>query len=284
MTNLEPWVLAADAARVPAGARAQLAAAWAEEARRPDRILLETCHRVELYGIGAQPAGAVGCAEHLIRVAAGLESAVVGEDEVLHQVRQALATARADGRRDVRLTRLFETAIAAGRRARAGRTAVSAGLAERAVAWLATRAELERQPVLVAGAGRMGTALARAVTAAGARVTIASRDPQRAQTAAARFGAHPTDLRTAAHQAPGAAAIAVALAGPWQVLTGPLPPTADLSSPSAVPAHARGEFLSVDDLFQGAGPPPAGYVQAATAIVSAKLAEYRDWLEVKSCA
>lgn len=285
MSTLEPWVLAADAARLLAAERAQLAAAWAEEARRPDRILLETCHRVELYGIGTRPDQAVECAEHLIRVAAGLESAVVGEDEVLHQVRQALATSRASAPRDVRLTRLFETAIAAGRRARAGRTATSAGLAERAVAWLATRADLDRQPVLVAGAGRMGTALARAATAAGARVTIASRDPKHAETAAARIGASHIDLGSAAHQATTARAIAVALAGPWHLPAGPLPPTADLSSPSAVPPHARGEFLSVDDLFQGgAGTPPAGYVQTATAIVSAKLAEYRDWLEVKSCA
>jgi glutamyl-tRNA reductase len=284
VTTIEPWVLAADAARVPATERARLAATWAEEARRPDRILLETCHRVELYGIGTRPAAAVACAEHLLRVAAGLESAVVGEDEVLHQVRQALATARASAPRDVRLTRLFETAIAAGRRARAQRTATSAGLAGRAVAWLATRAELASQPVLVAGAGRMGTALARAATAAGARVTIASRDLQRAQAAAARIGARATDLNSATREATNAAAVAVALAGPWHLVAGPLPPTADLSSPSAVPPYARGEFLSVDDLFNGAGTPPAGYVQAATAIVSAKLAEYRDWLEVKSCA
>jgi glutamyl-tRNA reductase len=115
-------------------------------------------------------------------------------------------------------------------------------------------------------------------------VTIASRDRERAQAAAARIGADAIDLDAAALEATRAAAVAVALAGPWHLVAGPLPPTADLSSPSAVPPHARGEFLSVDDLFTGAGTPPAGYVQAATAIVSAKLAEYRDWLEVKSCA
>ena len=68
-------------------------------------MMLETCHRVELYGLGEPPAPAGPeevrllrgevAAGHLFRVACGLESAVVGEDEVLHQVREALAAARA---------------------------------------------------------------------------------------------------------------------------------------------------------------------------------------------
>ena len=91
-------------------------------------ILLSTCHRVELYGFGIMPdlgtrlhvETGVQAVRHLMRVAAGLESAIIGEDEVLHQVRDAFARARARPSLDGRLQRLFETAIASGRRARAG--------------------------------------------------------------------------------------------------------------------------------------------------------------------
>jgi glutamyl-tRNA reductase len=282
MTAPEPWVHALDAASTPAAERARVAESWSDEAARPDRILLQTCHRVELYGVGPAPAAALPAAEHLLRVAAGLESAVIGEDEVLHQVRSALQAAA--GPRDVRLTRLFESAIAAGRRARAGRTTSSASLAGLALRWLAGRTELEGRPVVVAGAGHMGWALARAARHAGAEVTVASRSRGRAEAAARSLGARAADLAGAAGQTSGAAAVAVALAGPWEELRCRLPPTADLSWPSAVPPHVRGEYLGVDDLFAGGGEPPPGYVESATAIVAAKLAEYRSWLEVKSCA
>jgi len=282
MTASEPWVHALDAASAPAAERARAAASWAAESARQDRILLQTCHRVELYGVGPAPAAALPAAEHLLRVATGLESAVIGEDEVLHQVRGALLAAA--GPRDVRLTRLFETAIAAGRRARAGRTASTASLAGLALRWLARRTELKGRPVLVAGAGHMGWALARAARKAGAQVTVASRSRDRAEAAARSLGAQATDLTRAAGQTAAAAAVAVALAGPWEELTGTLPPTADLSWPSAVAPHVRGEYLGVDDLFAGGEEPPPGYVESATAIVVAKLAEYRSRLEVKSCA
>src|SRR5207302_523178 len=82
--------------------------------------------------------------------AAGLESTVPGENEVLRQVRDALATARRRGL-DPRLARLFEMAIATGRRARSGDGRRQPGLAEQAVAWLNSRVRLARRPVVVAG-------------------------------------------------------------------------------------------------------------------------------------
>src|SRR5260370_40996493 len=100
---------------------------------------------------------------HLMRVACGLESVIVGEDEVLHQVRQTLAVARVDRALDRRLTRLFETAIAAGRRARSGRSASSGNLAQNAGAWLRGKAQGSGRLGGVAGAGRMGAALAHSV-------------------------------------------------------------------------------------------------------------------------
>jgi glutamyl-tRNA reductase len=292
----QPWVAGASAAQHSAEERERIAAGLRQGAGG-GQVLLSTCHRVELYGFGELPRLAAGLPRqsgqaavvHLLRVAAGLESALVGEDEVLHQVRDAFREAAAgDHRLDARLHRLFEVAVATGRRARTGRTATGAGLAGRAVDWLQGRAPLRGRPVLVAGAGRMGSALAHAARKQGALVTIASRDPERAQRLASVYDGAGVSLAEGADLVPGSAGVAVALSGPWQelaTLADPLPPIADISAPSALPAALRarlnGGFLGVDDLFSGGTPPP-GYVDAAEQIILGKAGEYLGWLEARS--
>ncbi len=275
------WAIVATAGNVPAPERDDLRRSLElAAAGRSDRVLLATCHRVELYGTGPLPPTALSvlggsqAVEHLLRVAAGLESAVRGEDEVLHQVRGAIAGARLDRRVDGALVRLFETAIAAGRRSRSGRHSQAPGLADRAVAWLAQRFGLAGKPVMVVGAGPVGLALARSVRRHGAELTIASRHGR------VVAGVPAIDLEQAAHRAPAMAAAAVALAGPWAAAN-QLPPTVDLSSPSAVSPAARArlgsDFLGIDDLFKNGGPAPRGYVELAEAVVSSKTAEYLAW-------
>jgi glutamyl-tRNA reductase len=291
----QPWIAGVSAAERPAEERARIAVRLREGAAGSS-VLLSTCHRVELYGFGEPPrlAGELGLLSgeaavvHLLRVAAGLESALVGEDEVLHQVRDAVREAAAGARLDSRLHRLFEVAVATGRNARAGRTVASAGLAGRAVDWLGERVPLGDRPVLVAGAGRMGSALAHAARKKGARVVIASRDPARARRLAAVYEGTGVGLAEGADVARRSVGVAVALSGPWPDLAGlpdPLPPIADISAPSAVPGELRarlnGGFLGVDDLFSGGAPPP-GYVEAAERIISGKAGEYLDWLEARS--
>jgi glutamyl-tRNA reductase len=248
--------------------------------------LLATCHRVELYGFGPGPSRpdmrlleGDAAVRHLFRVAAGLESAVVGETEILGQVRDALAHVRERGT-DQRVARLFETAIAVGRTARAMPLPARDGLAERAVGWLAGRAPLAGRPVLVVGTGAMGTSLAAAAEAAGGVVTIAGRRPERA----------PLDLRTAAHRAPEMAAVAVALRGEWVELAAAaeavparrLPPLADLSAPPAVPARVRlslgPDFLGIDQLWQRT-PGETAWATRAGETVEDAVAEYVGWLQ-----
>src|SRR6202521_3402707 len=250
MPAREPWVMAAHADSVGADERDQIARLLEGTINSDCKILLSPCHRVELYGLGAMPKldaplhveTGEDAIKHLIRVAVGLESAIIGEDEVLHQVREALRIARASGPLDQRLQRLFETAIAAGRRARAGRTATSGNLAQRAVAWLEQRSTLAGRTVLIAGAGRMGSSLAHSARLAGADVAIASRDATRAKRLAHLYGGEGLDLADAAKLAADSAAIAVALAGVWhelQPMAGELPPIADISAPTAVPEAVR---------------------------------------------
>ena len=291
----QPWVLGIQADSADAEVRDRLAHSFQERiTAHSDWVLLSTCHRVELYGFGAQPdlvdslkvETGEAAVRHLIRVAAGLESAIIGEDEVLHQVRQAVGSARAARALDGRVIRLFETAIAAGRRSRAGRTAASGNLAQQAVAWLGKKSSLAGQSVLVAGAGRMGSSLAHAAKQAGADIVIASRDPKRARRLAHVYNGNSTDLAGGAELAPSMAAVAVALAGLWhefQPPDGPLPPIADISAPPAVAAGIRSrlncDFLGIDDLYVHSQPVPRGYIDEAEGIVAAKTLEYLSWVE-----
>jgi glutamyl-tRNA reductase len=292
MTTL--WALAASAGDIDAASRARIAGEMEEWlAGGGVGVALNTCHRAELYGFGAMPEpGGVHrlpgtqAITHLLRVACGLESVIVGEDEVLHQVRDALRSARVSPRLDFRLQRLFESAIATGRKARSGRTESSGNLAQSAVAWLRARSTVSGRMVVVAGAGRMGSALAHSLTAAGAEVVVASRDPQRALRLARVYAGRGVDLRAGADLAGQAAGVAVALGGPWTELVaagGSLPPIADISAPQAVPEAVRrrmnGSFLGIDDLYHRTQPLPGAYIKDAERLVAIKAAEYAAWLE-----
>jgi len=281
-----PWALVAQAGEVDVGARSRLESALEElVAFHRHWAMLATCHRVEAYGFGHGPSLAgmraldgEAAVRHLFRVASGLESAVVGETEILGQVRDALVRARERGT-DERLARLFESAIATGRTARAMPLPARDGLAERAVGWLDRRAPLAGRPVLVVGTGAMGTSLATAATTLGGLVTVAGRRPERAAL----------DLRAAAHRAPDMAAVAVALRGEWVELAAAaeaaparrLPPLADLSAPPAVPARVRlalgPDFLGIDELWQRSTGESAWAARAEAAVDEA-VGEYVGWL------
>jgi len=289
-----PWAVVASASDFDPDGRASIAGEMRRWVRAGGNgVALVTCHRAELYGFGAIPAlgGGIRAGDqaviHLVRVACGLESAIVGEDEVLHQVRRALSEAGLDRNVDGRLRRLFETAIAAGRRARASRTESSGNLAQNAVAWLRQRGDVSGRMVIVAGAGRMGAALAHSAGQSGAELIIASRDVAHAVRLAGVHAARGVDLRAGAELATQAAGVAVALGGPWneleRVAGSNLAPIADISAPQAVPDSVRrrmnGSFLGIDDLYRRGGPLPGAYIEDAERLVALKAAEFNAWLE-----
>lgn len=268
----------------PPDERAALAARLRRE--QEGCVLLSTCHRVELYGWGDGPPAGLPvaltgeeAARHLFRVAAGLESAAAGEDQVLHQVRQALVES---GDIDPALRRLFDDAIAAGRRVRATLPAPIHGLEDPAVAWLAERAQLSRGFVLVAGAGALGQALTRTLKERGAAVVVASRS---------RRPEAEVDLNAAARLAPRASAIAVALGGPWHDLQpldpSTLPPVVDLSAPAAVPQPVRDalgdRLLGIDEVIEEPGTATA-WRAAAAELVEEGLEAHRAWLGARGSA
>lgn len=123
-------------------------------------------------------------ARHLFRVAAGIESMVIGESEILGQVRSAFAASTVAGTHTVALSRLFHSAIRVGRRARSqtgiGRHAVSISSTAVALA-RSTFGELAGKTVLVVSAGEAGKLTARTLSQSGVgRMLVTSRNAERA--------------------------------------------------------------------------------------------------------
>jgi glutamyl-tRNA reductase len=202
----------------PAGA-----AAWVRtRAGVAEALVLSTCNRMEVYAAvpdddaagaaarvlaavaeraGVEPAvlaahartlSGADAAAHLCRVAAGLDSVVLGESQITGQLRRALAAARADGALGGVLERLGSTALGAGRRARA-RFTPSAGpatVAQAAVHALDRAGVLRGARVLVMGAGETATdVLAHLPRAGVAGVTVTNRSAPAGRAVAERYGA-----------------------------------------------------------------------------------------------
>jgi glutamyl-tRNA reductase len=195
---------------------AELARTLAGE--RSEAVCLSTCNRTELYLADESPEGAAEKAEaallaleaelgpalyrlrdedaalHLFRVAAGLDSLVPGEGEILGQVRAAHAA----GATGAILDRLFRQALHAGKKART-ETAIgeSPASVSSAAAALAEQVfgELRGREVVLIGAGKVGELAIRSLVSRGASIAfVANRTAGRAQELAVRFGGSPLSL------------------------------------------------------------------------------------------
>ena len=185
-----------------------------------ESVLLSTCNRTEIYVQAEKFHGAVAdvrnflcelaflapeelsdhlytfhdaaAVAHLFSVAAGLDSAVLGESEILGQVRSAWEVAAAERAAGSSMHLLFRHAVEVGKRVRTetgiGRSSVSVSSA--AVALASERlGGLDGTRVLVLGAGEMGEGMLVSLVAAGVRdVRVANRTPERATALADRVG------------------------------------------------------------------------------------------------
>ncbi|WP_045245969.1 glutamyl-tRNA reductase [Thermus filiformis] len=174
-------------------------------------VALSTCNRTELYFTGGRVERAVGflrslgvgeehlyvregldALRHLYRVAAGLDSLVVGESQILGQVREALFQARRWRSTDALLEKAFLTAVAFGKRARSetliGQGAVSVAYAAVDLAQ-AVYGDLTGLSVAVLGAGEMAQLLLVHLRARGVgRVLVVNRSLEKAEELARRHG------------------------------------------------------------------------------------------------
>ena len=185
-----------------------------------EAVVLSTCNRSEVYVVAEKfhPAYAdlrtffselafvppeeladhlyvhdgADAASHLFTVAAGLDSAVIGEAEILGQVRQAWEKAQEEQAAGSQLNLLFRHALEVGKRARTetgiGRHVASVSTA--AVAMAAERlGSLQGRSILVMGAGDMGEGMVRSLATNGVTdIRIANRTWERAADLAERVG------------------------------------------------------------------------------------------------
>jgi glutamyl-tRNA reductase len=298
--------LVAHAREVPAVERERFADRLDRDLGR-SALLLQTCHRVEAYVrvAGSDPApraldailpagGRVlrddAAVRHAVTVAVGRDSVVVGEDQILHQLRISVEAARAASALDPALDRVFTRALRAGRLARSWQQGRRTSLADVALASIERLAGPVRgRRILVVGAGQMGQLAVHAALAAGATVTVANRTAARASATAAATGSHAAGF----DPGPGAAefaGIVVAIGGPWRIS----PATADallrgasvvvdLSVPPAVPARliaGLGERLVTADSLARAGsadPAPGPQDGRIDDLIERTVGELRDW-------
>lgn len=172
-------------------------------------VLISTCNRTELYlscseevnpgELLCQAAGAEyapyrdafvtlsgkKAVEHLMEVAAGLRSRIFGEDQIISQVKGAIAIAREAGATDSILETLFRSAISAGKeiRAKVRLTSVPTSAASMAVALLQKKlGELKGKKALVIGNGEMGRLSASLLHEKGCQVSVTLRTYRHGET------------------------------------------------------------------------------------------------------
>jgi len=226
-------------------------------------VAVATCHRLELYVEGASPdsvrtffagwttsSGALStatmlengeAARHLFRVSAGLEAAVLGDDNILGQLRSAYRAA-CDGRMaGPLLHRMFHCAFRAGKRVRSETDLGRGGrsVAGEAVAVINRKlGGLASKRVLVLGAGDMARIAAGRLAKRGTgQLVISNRSYQRASDLAASTGGEVVPWSWRARALASADAVIVGTGAPEPVLS---------ASVLRQAASARGTLLAVD--------------------------------------
>ena len=182
----------------------------ASKGRFDEALLISTCNRVELYATSVDPIAAVQNAReafagrlsdpvgdnvlyqergvdvirHVFRVASSLDSLVVGEPQILGQVKDAFDAAKGAGTVGTLLGRCFTQAFATAKRVRH-----ETGIAEGTVSVSSIACELakkifgnlEGRRTLLLGAGEMGESAARSLRQTGTQLHVINRSEERAQ-------------------------------------------------------------------------------------------------------
>lgn len=216
-----------------------------------EAVAISTCNRTELYLVASDPVEAetvalgmlarqgeirptelsgsiyslrnCDAARHLHRVAAGLESMVIGEHEVQGQVKRAYETALEAGATGPLTNRLFRAALATGKRVRA-ETQIAAGrvsLSSMAVELAGkTIGDLRGRSVVVLGTGETSELTAAALADRGAEmVFVANRRRERAREVARRFGGRTVGIEDLPEELAAADIMLAATASPHPIVT-----------------------------------------------------------------
>jgi glutamyl-tRNA reductase len=315
--------LVAHARSVPSLRREAFAAQLATLGDGPGHLVVHTCHRVELYvapgafaaPLPELPAGGerledVAAVRHLISVACGLDSAVLGETQILHQLREPIAARQAGRALDPVLDRLFQVSLHAGRVAHGWFNGSPRSLADVALDRIAAEiGPLEGRRILVVGVGRMGRLAAFAAMRRGCAVGVTNRGEDRAAQLAREVGGTVVEFGAISDGSLGDGSLGdgslggslgdegvvapdgviVAIAGQWpiagreiEVLHEGRVPVVDLSSPPALSADVEdrlsGRFVSVDDLADDDHGPGERIRRRLETLISETGRDYCHWI------
>jgi glutamyl-tRNA reductase len=239
---------------------------------------------------------------HLFRVASGIESLVVGESEILGQVRSAFSAATAAGSGNPVLARLFHSSLRVGRRARSETEIGAHGLSISALAVTLSRrllGGLRRKTVLVVGAGEAGRRSAGALVQNGVgRLLVTTRRSGLAEEIASELNgvAIPyeqltsalveADVLITATSAPSTIISATDVANAMRARPGRPLLIVDIAVPRDVEAAAREvpgvHLFDIDDLEAAAEANREArrrQVGAVEAIVEDEVGRFQGWLE-----
>lgn len=213
-----------------------------------EALLISTCNRVELYATSPDPTEAARSAKqalaqrladptidgvlyqergidvirHAFRVASSLDSLVVGEPQILGQVKEAFDAAKGAGTLGTLLGRCFTQAFATAKRVRN-----ETGIAEGTVSVSSIACELakkifgdlEGRQTLLLGAGEMGEAAARSLRQTGTQLHVINRSEERARALAASCGGRPVPYEKLAVELAEADVVIASTASPKFILT-----------------------------------------------------------------
>jgi len=218
------------------------------EAKLEEALLISTCNRVELYATSRNPVDAahgakvtlakrlhgiaghdvlyqergIDVVRHIFRVASSLDSLVVGEPQILGQVKEAFDTASEAGTIGTLLNRCFSQAFSTAKRVRnetgiaegtVSVSSVACGLAQKIFG------NLEGRRTLLLGAGEMGEAAARSLRQTGTNLHVVNRSDERAEALARACGGRAVPYEQLATELAEADVVIASTASPQFILT-----------------------------------------------------------------
>lgn len=220
----------------------------AASGRFDEALLISTCNRVELYATSTNPIAAsqvardelarrlpasasedvlyqergVAVVRHAFRVASSLDSLVVGEPQILGQVKEAFDAAKGAGTMGTLLGRCFTQAFATAKRVRN-----ETGIAEGTVSVSSIACELakkifgnlEGRRTLLLGAGEMGESAARSLRQTGTNLHVINRSEDRARALADSCGGRAVPYERLAVELADADVVIASTASPKFILT-----------------------------------------------------------------
>jgi glutamyl-tRNA reductase len=221
--------------------------AFLKKAGFEECIILQTCNRVEVFAAAKDPnetrlveewASSVGLLEndfvnveisrdreavmHLMKLASGLDSLVVGEDQILGQVRRAAEFSRSCRYASSNLSLMFDRAVKVGSRVR---TATGINKGNVSIASVAVNLaeeyfdDLKGRTIMLIGTGEAASLVAKVLKKRDINFMVASRAPERAQSFAETVAGTPIPFDSALEMLRKADVIFTATVAPYRLLT-----------------------------------------------------------------